>query len=303
MGLSLSYIRLLAREHRRKPLVGPVLTLGRQAVHGTLDQIRAALQSEGIAVWDDAAPAMRATAVSSSPSGLVGQLGVDQAVFRLLGLESFALDVSDYEGAEYIADLNQAIPHSLEEQFGTIIDGGTVEHVFDVKQAMQNIARMLAVGGRVVHISPACNWLGHGFYQFSPTLFFDYYGINGFADLRCFILEVRRSSMRDKVQHACRCWEWDVRRPYSVILSSDALMSVFFAEKIPGATYEKVPQQGDFSAVGGGGRTLAPGAASQDGLAGRIKRALPVELRQFVNRALGRDLTRAPWGLRYLGRV
>ena len=40
---------------------------------------------------------------------------------------------------------------------------------------------MLKPGGRIVHLSPAANYLDHGFYSFSPTFFADYYHANHYA--------------------------------------------------------------------------------------------------------------------------
>ena len=88
----------------------------------------------------------------------------------MLGLRSLrALDFSDYEGADLIHDLNRPIPDSLRDRFDLIIDAGTTEHVFDVRQALTNYADMLRVGGRIFHSSPANNRLHHGFYQLSPV--------------------------------------------------------------------------------------------------------------------------------------
>ena len=48
MGLALSALRFLAREHRRHPFSGPVLTLGRQNVYATYSQVLSMLNEEGI---------------------------------------------------------------------------------------------------------------------------------------------------------------------------------------------------------------------------------------------------------------
>ena len=48
MGLANPALRFIAREHRRKPLTGPILTLECQDVFATLDEARSLLASEGI---------------------------------------------------------------------------------------------------------------------------------------------------------------------------------------------------------------------------------------------------------------
>jgi predicted O-methyltransferase YrrM len=113
-----------------------------------------------------------------------GKFGLDPGavvkaadLFKTWGFsESLALDVSGYEGAEVLFDLNRSdLPASLLDRFGLIINGGTLEHVFHVPNALYNISRMVKTGGMIVHISPIHNWVDHGFYQFGPTLFYDYY--------------------------------------------------------------------------------------------------------------------------------
>ena len=79
------------------------------------------------------------------------------------------LDVNDYEDANIIHNLNEKIPKNLEEKYDTIIDGGSLEHIFDIKTAMINLRKMCNI-----YIFPH-NFCGHGFYQFSPNLFHTFY--------------------------------------------------------------------------------------------------------------------------------
>ena len=106
------------------------------------------------------------------------------SLFEIIGLpDVHVLDVDDYEGADIIADLNYPIPERYRGRFNTILDAGTLEHVLDVRRCLQNIVELLAVGGRIIHQSPCNQYVNHGFYQLSPTLFHDYYGANGFIDI------------------------------------------------------------------------------------------------------------------------
>jgi len=83
-----------------------------------------------------------------------------------------ALDASDYEGAHLVHDLNQPIPDAWTESFDTIVDAGTLEHVFQVVTALGNLMKMVKIGGRLIFFDmPTNNLSGHGFYQFSPIFF------------------------------------------------------------------------------------------------------------------------------------
>jgi SAM-dependent methyltransferase len=92
---------------------------------------------------------------------------------ELLGARAVsALDVSAYEGADVVHDLNEPVPAELESHFDLVFDGGSLEHVFDVRAALRNYMRMVRPGGRLIVATMANNHCGHGFYQFSPELFF-----------------------------------------------------------------------------------------------------------------------------------
>jgi SAM-dependent methyltransferase len=114
-----------------------------------------------------------------------GFAGTAQSFFAACGYrQTRALDVSDVEGAEIIFDLNaDDTPAELTGQFDVVFNGGTIEHVFHVPNALSHITRMLRPNGVVVHLNPCHNWVDHGFYQFGPTLFFDYYEAARFEPL------------------------------------------------------------------------------------------------------------------------
>jgi hypothetical protein len=98
---------------------------------------------------------------------------VDDFLRDFLGATSITvLDASPYEGAETIHDLNAPVPAAWHGQYDVIIDGGTLEHIFNVPTAFANVADMLKVGGTAFLNTPANNMMGHGFYQFSPELMF-----------------------------------------------------------------------------------------------------------------------------------
>jgi SAM-dependent methyltransferase len=97
---------------------------------------------------------------------------VDPYLRALGARELSALDVSGYEGADILHDLNEPVPDELEARFDLVFDGGSLEHVFDVPTALRNYMRMVRPGGRLIVQTMANNHCGHGFYQFSPELFF-----------------------------------------------------------------------------------------------------------------------------------
>lgn len=99
-----------------------------------------------------------------------------------------SLDASAYEGASLIHDLNTLIPLDLEATTDFLYDGGTMEHVFDVATVFKNIAKLLKVGGTTLISTAANGQCGHGFYQYSPELFYRVLEANGFEDVRVYLV-------------------------------------------------------------------------------------------------------------------
>jgi len=106
----------------------------------------------------------------------------DTAFFYSLGFDALrSVDVSDAEQPTDLIDLNGlGLAAATGGEFNLVLDGGTLEHCFHLPNAMRNIVEATAIDGLIVHQSPTNNYVEHGFFQFSPTFFSDYYQANGF---------------------------------------------------------------------------------------------------------------------------
>jgi hypothetical protein len=109
--------------------------------------------------------------------------GYAEKFFRLLGAEHVtSFDKSDYRVASSLHDMNTPIDGSLKNRFSAVLDAGTIEHVFNFPQAISNCMEMVKVGGHFIQVTVANNFIGHGFYQFSPELMYRVFSAdNGFA--------------------------------------------------------------------------------------------------------------------------
>ncbi len=108
------------------------------------------------------------------------------------------LDISAYEGAQHIFDLNEPdLPSQLAGRFDAVLNGGTLEHVFHIPNALTSITRMLRPGGYAIHILPCNGWVDHGFFQISPTLMFDYYAAAGFDTIESVLISFEVNRMND----------------------------------------------------------------------------------------------------------
>ena len=189
MGLLTRHLYLLAIENEKHPIKGDVLTLGQQSVHATLSEVMALLKKTGASLENlphgfdtkNKIPYWEGTKYESCANC--------QAVLTLLGAKKIvAADVSEYENPEIIMDFNAPVGKEYYNKFDTILDVGTLEHVFNIPQAFLNIKLMLKPKGTLILGYPASNAVNHGFYQISPTLLYDYFCSNGFENFSCFII-------------------------------------------------------------------------------------------------------------------
>jgi SAM-dependent methyltransferase len=97
-----------------------------------------------------------------------------------------SVDVSDHEGATHIHDLSEPIRGTTLEgrRYDAIVDVGTLEHVFDVAQALENVDALLAPGGVFIAHQPL-NLVGHGFWSISPELLYRWSLSLGYQSQRC----------------------------------------------------------------------------------------------------------------------
>lgn len=156
MGIDIHAFNFLALQSRKRPL-GDVLTIGRQSLSLPPDYVADRLGASVSSADGYCEPLLAAMGASSAAS----------------------IDFSDYEGPTHVGDLS--VPLSLDRKFDTIVDSGSLEHVFDVASAFRNCIGFCSVGGRIVHILPVNNLSGHGLWQFNADLMFSVYSEqNGF---------------------------------------------------------------------------------------------------------------------------
>ena len=131
--------------------------------------------------------------------------------FEMFGFKDVhAVDYSTYEGADIQFDLNgDNLPPDLTEKFDFVIDGGTLEHVFDPANAIKNMSGMVKQNGYIYHALPLAGYIDHGFYSFSPAFFLEYYDINHFRVQKINFLV--RTNGKAVFSQDCRLFEDSAR--------------------------------------------------------------------------------------------
>lgn len=108
--------------------------------------------------------------------------------FKLLGFKEYDdLDFDIDEGCNIVHNLNMPLPEKYHQQYDFVFENGTIEHIFDIKNAVSCTAHAVKVGGYVLHCSPLDSF-NHGFYNFSINFFHDFYRANGFTDMQFYLI-------------------------------------------------------------------------------------------------------------------
>lgn len=158
-----------------------------------------------------------------------------------------SVDASPYEQAPLIHDMNfpwpgQGALGAAIGSYDAVLDFGCLEHVFNFPVAWRNCVDLCRVGGHLLHALPANNLSGHGFYQFSPELFFNLYqAANGF-ELRGLYFALKADRLH---------W-WRVANPMDVkrrvnLCNSHEVYMLVVARKLRDAGPMPAPQQSDYA--------------------------------------------------------
>jgi len=159
------------------------------------------------------------------------------------------IDYSDYEGADIVTDLNYPIEEKLYNNFDTLIDGGSIEHIFNFPVAIQNYMKMVKLGGSIFIFTNANNHCGHGFYQFSPELFFRIFDQNNGFETKSIIL-VRHPFPGAELSEKQECYvvtDPATLKRRNTFISRSPISIMVHALKIKDAPiFEKFPLQSDY---------------------------------------------------------
>jgi NADH-quinone oxidoreductase subunit H len=164
---------------------------------------------------------------------------------------SKAIDISDYEGATHVWDLNQPVPQDWHGRYSFIFDGGTLEHVFNLPQAFANVLNMLRPGGRFVGANPFNGYPSHGMYQFSAELVWTYWVHGcGCRMHACRAIDTRGTYARDLPDPTAEGMRLKLRTGSCGVIGriphASALLLWYEIEKLEGAAPPAAVQQSDY---------------------------------------------------------
>jgi hypothetical protein len=234
MGIDRSYAEFLLDARNGGVDFRRTATLGRLNLFVDHRSLDAAFRGSGTPLGDAEIRALRAG-------------GYAEAFLRRLGAtETVSIDASPYEGASLTHDMNLPVGAEHKQKFSVVIDGGTLEHIFNFPVAIRNCMEMVEIGGHFFAHTMANNFMGHGFYQFSPELFYRVFSAeNGFKVHRVVAFESRVGRAR---------W-YEARDPSAIgerveLINGRQTYLMVHAERIADVPmFAAPPQQADYSAL------------------------------------------------------
>jgi len=232
MGLTSNSTKLLLYCKREDVNFEKTITLGRQCLHLSEGILQRNLTQYGFK--------------SDAAKNLMKDNIFCESFFQLLGANLIdSIDASNYENATIIHDMNIPVSDKLKDKYTVVLDGGTLEHVFNFPIAIQNCMEMLKVQGYYIGITPTNNFVGHGFYQFSPELYFSIFSEeNGFEIKKIFFYTDKSNAKFYEVSNPNLIRE-------RVILSNRHPSYLFVLAQKIGKTniFENTPQQSDYKNI------------------------------------------------------
>lgn len=141
---------------------------------------------------------------------------------------------------------------------------------------------MVRVGGHYVGITPANNFMGHGFYQFSPELYFSVFsGVNGYELINVIAFEDEPLAKWFSVKSPT-----SVKRRVSLINSVPVYLFVI-AKRIESiAIFTTTPQQSDYVSIWNQANVKVPLAEAHP--SGKKRKPLKELKQRYISRPIRR---------------
>lgn len=290
MGISATSAEFILQAHAAGVSFRDTLTLGRQSLSVNDTVMKRLLKRYGLSGLEKA-PARGDAPAQSHPR-------FADAFFQALGAGRIdSMDADAYQESTLVHDMNLPIPPGLHRQYDCVVDGGTLEHIFAFPTAIRNCMEMVRVGGHLILLTPANNFFGHGFYQFSPELFFRVLSPeNGFRVERMVAIETE--ALDHQAWGGVASYE-EHSRPYSVLdpavtgkrgalqNSRPVLLYVQARRQAAVPIFAKAPQQSDYVTLwheSGQGLSPQSPAGLMKALRERLKGIVPPSLKLRFHR-------------------
>jgi SAM-dependent methyltransferase len=185
MGIDGLAARMIMSEHRYRPIRGTVLTIGRQSIGITAAEMEDLLKATGTPSREHTYVVDHATLGVSRARPYISQ---ESFFGAFTDAKVISLDVSNYEGADIVCDLQGVIDDKYKGIADFIYNGSCLDNIFDPAAAMRNMSRLLKPDGRVYHYEQG-NSHPTAYLKYSADWFMDFYALNEFNDCKVYIAD------------------------------------------------------------------------------------------------------------------
>jgi hypothetical protein len=229
MGFDINGVKLLIKAKQFNVNFEKVITIGRQGLHLSEEEMRSLLIKANL-ISNDNFEAFKTIKYTNSFLELLGAKIID------------SLDVSDYEEATIIHDLNLPLPNSFNFKYTLLIDGGSLEHIFNFPVAIKNCMELIQLNGYYIGITPTNNFLGHGFYQFSPELYYRIFSqSNGFRVIKMYFYVDKKDTAIYEVLDPL-----ELRQRVTMVNMFPSYLFVIAQKIEEKEVFKEMPQQSDY---------------------------------------------------------
>jgi len=275
MGLDINGARFLFYAEKLGANFEQTAMIGRQSLDLTRAELRDSLQAFGYSVDNEVI-----NNIFSKSSGYAEPL-----LTHLGAKDIHSFDFSAYEGASHLYDMNREIPDEMKERYSVVLDGGSLEHVFNFPVAIKNCMEMLRIDGYYLGITPANNFMGHGFYQFSPEIYFSVFTQqNGFELISLIAFEDKPGATWYSVRSPT-----EIKGRVSLINNQPAYLLIVAKRLTKTIIFERTPQQSDYitawhrdDTASDSTQPSSPESAKRNSLRNWVKRNMPFPIRHLL---------------------
>lgn len=185
MGINRQSLKLLLFENSYKSIRGKVLLIGRSTVCIEYSFIKELFSRFGLN------PPLRSLSrkITKHQNDNYNVDDIELIHSLSIDIESVdVLDVSAYEGAHIVCDLNYPIPEELIGKYDFIYDSSVIDNLFNPAEAIKNITKMLKPNGRYMGYN-VCSFYPGAMSSCHPEWFYGFFAVNHFQDVKVYLTE------------------------------------------------------------------------------------------------------------------
>jgi SAM-dependent methyltransferase len=193
MGITREAAEIIMHCNSEKPITGEFCCIGKQSVTMNKNEIEKIFQyyfecEQYQIEWDHDHLTRNPLAADSemTDKSFIKSIFLSDKRNRISYINYNCIDVSDYEGANIIHDMNKPVKRELYSKFDFIYDGSCIDNVFDPACFLINISKMLKINGRAIIFTHSSLYPG-AFVMINPEWLFSYFAVNNYKYCRVIV--------------------------------------------------------------------------------------------------------------------